>query len=203
MKSRNRLLVDSSADRRAIMAYDELLASSGSVIGKAREALVSSLSGRISEAFRGISGDREALSVSYRPRVEPTVAAIRQALERSLEKDLARGFTAEGPHGDELLLKVGSSRARHYASQGQHRSIALALKIAELRELERRTARTPLVLLDDVSNELDASSNRRLFALLTELGSQVFLTTTRASEIGINVDRTDFWVKEGVISERL
>ena len=130
------------------------------------------------------------------------MAAIRQALERSLEKDLARGFTAEGPHGDDLMLKVGSSRAKHYASQGQHRSIALALKIAELRELERRTERIPVVLLDDVSNELDTSSNRRLFALLTELGSQVFLTTTRATELGIDADRKDFWVQEGVISER-
>jgi DNA replication and repair protein RecF len=135
--------------------------------------------------------------VIYRPRVTPEVGMLRRALEQSRERDLQRGFTAEGPHADDLELRFRESAARHHASQGQQRSIVLALKIAELLELERRVNRVPLLLLDDVSSELDRAANRRLFAFLGSIGGQVFLTTTHPEFILLEADRCDFAIRGG------
>ncbi len=201
LASRNRLLKADVPNRLAIGAYDELLASAGSVLGQARSALVAELGPRVSDFFAEISGeDAPQLSLRYEPRVEPTVPALRRALTAAIDKDLARGFTADGPHGDELMFRLHETKARRYASQGQHRAIVLALKVAELQELEHRTGRTPILLLDDVSSELDSERNRRFFALLARLGGQVFLTTTQPKLILVEAGRMDFQVKAGCVT---
>jgi DNA replication and repair protein RecF len=198
LRSRNRLLKREEADRRSIVAYDELLASAGAVVGQSRARLVEALKPLAESAFERVAGQELPLSVDYRPRVEPTVEALREALARSLTKDLARGFTAEGPHGDDLALTVHRDRrARHHASQGQHRMMVLALKVAELEVLSRRVGRVPILLLDDVSSELDATRNRRLFEFLDRLGGQVFLTTTHRELIRVDRGRTDYRVAAG------
>ncbi|HKP56700.1 MAG TPA: DNA replication/repair protein RecF [Polyangiales bacterium] len=199
LASRNRLLKQETPSRKALAAYDELLASAGAVIGQARTALSEQLAPRVVEAFAEISAGGPAVTLVYEPRVEPTVVALRAALGAAFEKDLARGFTADGPHADELAVRLQETRARRYASQGQHRAIVLALKIAELIELEQRTGNTPLLLLDDVSSELDREKSRRFFALLNRLGGQVFLTTTRPEFIAVEGERRDFQVEAGVV----
>ncbi|HEY8431071.1 MAG TPA: DNA replication/repair protein RecF [Sandaracinaceae bacterium] len=199
LRSRNRLLRSPSPDRRSIAAYDELLASAGAVIGRSRSELAGDLKPRVERAFAEIAGEELPLELAYRPRVAPSADAIRRALAASLEKDLARGFTVEGPHGDDLVLSVRARVARHAASQGQHRMMVLALKIAELDVLTKRTGRVPILLLDDVSSELDATRNRRLFALLDRLGGQVFLTTTQRELIRLEQARVDYRVEAGRI----
>ncbi len=199
LRSRNRLLKQVGADRRSIVAYDELLASAGAVVGASRARLVEALKPRVEAAFAEVAGESIALDVAYRPRVEPTVEAIRRALSAALPKDLARGFTADGPHGDDLALTVGARGARHHASQGQHRMMVLALKVAELEVLARTVGRVPVLLLDDVSSELDPIRNRRLFALFDRLGGQVFLTTTQRELIGVEEARLDYRVEAGAV----
>jgi DNA replication and repair protein RecF len=200
LASRNRLLRAESPNRRAVSAYDELLAASGEVIGQARAALVSELAPRVAEVFDEISGASQTLQLQYEPRIMPEVAQLRAALHAALDKDFARGFTADGPHADDLGFRLAEQKARRYASQGQHRAIVLALKVAELLELERRTEHTPVLLLDDVSSELDREKNRRFFALLSRLGGQVFLTTTHPELILVEVDRRDFRIAGGALS---
>jgi DNA replication and repair protein RecF len=198
LRSRNRLLKVEGVDRRSITAYDELLASAGEVIGRARARLIEDLAPLAEQAFEEVVGSTMPIHVRYRPRVEPSANALRDALARSLDRDRARGFTAEGPHGDDLDLIVRKATpARHHASQGQHRSLVLALKVAELDVLSRRTGRVPLFLLDDVSSELDRTRNRRFFELLARLGGQVFLTTTHPEFILLDRDRVDFEVEDG------
>jgi DNA replication and repair protein RecF len=200
LASRNRLLKAERPQLRAITAYDELLASAGAVIGQSRAALVEALAPRVTHSFAEISGEGPGISVAYESKVAPSVEALRNALAETLEKDLARGFTGVGPHGDELQVRLQEHKARRYASQGQHRAIVLALKVAELLELEKRTGRTPLLLLDDVSSELDSGRNRRFFGLLADLGGQVFLTTTQPALILAEGEREDFRMQAGVIS---
>jgi DNA replication and repair protein RecF len=201
LASRNRLLKQDPPNRRALTAYDELLASAGAVLGQARAALCEDLGPRVAEAFAEISDGGPAVSLSYEPRITPTVAALLAALRTAIDKDIARGFTADGPHADELAVRLRDTRARRYASQGQHRAIVLALKVAELSELERRTGHTPLLLLDDVSSELDREKSRRFFALLARLGGQVFLTTTRPDVIVVEGERRDFRVESGTVHQ--
>jgi len=201
LRSRNRLLRTDGADRRSIVAYDEILASAGTVVSQARARLVEELGPRAEEAFHEVAGVELPLEVAYRPRVEPSVPALRRALERSLDKDLARGFTAEGPHADDLALVVQKTPARRHASQGQHRAMVLALKVAEMHVLARRTEVVPMLLLDDVSSELDRDRSRRFFALLSRLGGQVFLTTTQPELIHVDTsqERLDFRLEGGGI----
>lgn len=200
LRSRNRLLKAERPDRNALRAYDEVLAPAGAIIGQARERLVGQLGELAVTAFQAITGEDDRLRIHYAPRVEPEVNALRSALENSLDKDLARGFTAEGPHADDLAFSLDRTTAKRYASQGQHRALVLALKVAELHELSRRVGKVPILLLDDVSSELDRTRNRRLFSLLSELGGQVFLTTTQPELILIERDRCDFQIAGGALS---
>jgi DNA replication and repair protein RecF len=200
LRSRNRLLKEERSDRRSIRAYDAILAKSGAVIGRARQRLTDDLGPRVVRAFSEVFAGDAPLSVRYLPRVEPTEDAIAGALARSFDKDRARGFTADGPHGDDLELQLQGVGARFHGSQGQHRTIVLALKTAELDLLAERTSRVPILLLDDVSSELDRSRNRRFFEVLSQAGGQVFLTTTHPEFILLEGGRVDFHVEGGRVT---
>jgi len=200
LRSRNRLLKKDGVDVRSIRAYDGILASAGAVVGQTRARVVDDLAPLSEKALREVVGEDFPIRIAYAPRVEPTIDAMQSALDRSFRKDQARGFTAEGPHADDLSLHLeGRAPARHHASQGQHRAIVLALKVAELEVLQRRTGRVPILLLDDVSSELDRTRNRRFFEMLSRLGGQVFLTTTHPEFILLEKDRTDFRVESGTV----
>lgn len=199
LRSRNRLLKAREVVPRAVRAYDAILASAGAVVGQARARLVLALAPCVESAFARVAGEEIPLEVAYRPRVEPTVAAISAALNASFEKDVARGFTAEGPHADDVALRVEGRGVRHHASQGQHRMMVLALKLAELEVLVRSVGAIPILLLDDVSSELDRTRSRRFFDVLRGIGAQVFLTTTQPELIAIEGDRRDYRVVQGAI----
>jgi DNA replication and repair protein RecF len=200
LRSRNRLLKDERIDRRSVRAYDAILSKAGGVIGQARQRLIDDLGPRTLRAFSDVFAGDIPLVVRYLPRVEPSEGAIAQALERSFDKDRARGFTADGPHADDLELRLHRVGARHHGSQGQHRTIVLALKTAELDLLTERTGKVPILLLDDVSSELDRNRNRRFFQMLSHAGGQVFLTTTHPEFILLENDRADFHVEAGRVT---
>lgn len=200
LRSRNRLLKDERADRRSVRAYDAILSKAGAVVGQARARLIDDFAPRVVRAFSEVFAGDTPLGVRYLPRVEPSEEMIAAALERAYEKDRARGFTADGPHGDDLELQLHDVGARHHGSQGQHRTIVLALKTAELDLLTERTGRVPILLLDDVSSELDRGRNRRFFGVLSQAGGQVFLTTTHPEFILLDQDRVDFQVDGGRVT---
>ena len=96
--------------------------------------------------------------------------------------DLERGFTAHGPHRDELELLLDGVRLRAYGSQGQQRTALLALLFAERLLLAERRSRSPLMLLDDVMSELDGE-RRELLAELLRSGGQAVITTTEPEHV--------------------
>jgi DNA replication and repair protein RecF len=200
LRSRNRLLRTERPNRAAITAYDSLLAQAGAVIATARARIVSEVAASVEQAFSGMSHESEKLTLVYEPRVSPSVTALEQALAQSLDKDLARGFTAEGPHADELGFYLDGTAAKRYASQGQQRSMVLALKLVELTTLGDKLGRLPVLLLDDVSSELDRGRNARFFAKAAELGGQLFVTTTQPELIPLQAERRDYRVKAGQVS---
>lgn len=199
LRSRNRLLKLDKPERRSVAAYEPILAELGARLGSARARLVTELGPLVEQHFAEITDAALPLEVSYAARHEPDEAALLRALEESYERDVMRGFTGVGPHGDDLRVGVKRTLAKHFASQGQHRAIVLALKVAELSVLSARTGRMPLLLLDDVSSELDRKRNRRFFELLARMGSQVFLTTTHREFILLEEERADFRVEAGAI----
>lgn len=202
LRSRNRLLKADRPDRNAIRAFDALLADAGAVIGQSRTQLVTEMAASVAEMFETISQQALGLRLAYEPRVEPTVAELSRALTDNLPKDLARGFTTAGPHSDDLGFHFRQARAKRFASQGQHRAIVLALKVVELQELARRVGSLPILLLDDVSSELDRTRNRLFFQALSALGGQVFLTTTHPEFILLgDAERQDHAISDGQIIE--
>ena len=197
LRSRNRLIRLKQLQPASLRAFDEIMATSGVVLIAARASLVSELAPRAAEAFEEVIGEDFPLELHYKPRVEGEIEQIRRSLAQSLEKDLALGFTAEGPHMDELLILTKRTQAKHFASQGQQRAAVLALKMAELDLLSRHLGRVPTLLLDDVSSELDRQRNRRFFGRLGRMGGQVFLTTTRPELIELDHPRSDLHLEAG------
>jgi DNA replication and repair protein RecF len=165
----------------------------------------------VAAAFAEISGPQAPSAVlSYRPAAGMTLAGDEAALAARLEELLAhrlprdreKGYTSAGPHMDDLVLALDGRGAKLYASQGQQRALVLALKIAEIENLRAVLGRPPLLLLDDVSSELDPGKNRYLLAYLGSLPAQAFLTTTyrRLIEPAAGPDTAFFRVESGSVS---
>lgn len=131
----------------------------------------------------------ETADLLYSPSVpilEPEALAqdaFRECLRKELAEDIARGTTSTGPHRDDLLLMVNGVDARRFASQGQQRTLTLALKLAELEWIRRASDEVPLLLLDDVTSELDETRARLLFSALESSPPQVFVTTTHCDAV--------------------
>jgi DNA replication and repair protein RecF len=151
-----------------------------------RAELVAELAPRVAAAFAEISGPgAPRAQLAYRPasgmRIEPEEAMagrLSEILALRLERDRAKGYTSAGPHMDDLTLALDEHGARPFASQGQQRALVLALKIGEIENLRASLGRPPLLLLDDVSSELDPAKNRYLLDYLARLPGQAILTAT-------------------------
>ena len=166
----------------ALDAWDAELARYGIQLMEDRREAVSGLRGSFGELAErlGLPGPAE---LRYRPRSDATDAArLAAELAERREADLERGFTAHGPHRDELSLLLDGSSLRAYGSQGQQRAALLALLFAERRLLAERRDRPPLMLLDDVMSELDRERRELLAGLLRE-GGQAVVTATEADHV--------------------
>jgi DNA replication and repair protein RecF len=175
-----------------------------------RRALVEELSPRLARAFAEISGPGAPAAVlAYRPAAGMSIAGdeaevgerLADVLAARLPRDREKGFTSAGPHADDLTLSLDGRGARLYGSQGQQRALVLALKIAEIENLRAALGRPPLLLLDDVSSELDPAKNRFLLGYLAALPAQVFLTSTdrRLLERAAGPESAFFRVEKGVV----
>lgn len=199
LKSRNRLLKE-KARLELVRAFDRPLADAAVRLVEARAALVAELGPRVQEAFGAISGGGLALEVRYHPRtMAGTADDMVAALDRALPRDMARGQTSPGPQGDDVELFFDGHAARVFGSQGQQRALVLAVKSAEVDVVQARSGRVPLLLLDDVSSELDATRSEYLFERLRRGGGQVILTTTRASLLPVGPESVTHRVRAGVI----
>ncbi|WP_408888427.1 DNA replication/repair protein RecF [Myxococcus faecalis] len=192
LKNRNRLLREGGAvDPAYLDAYDETLAKAGARIYSRRRALMAELAPRAQATFASIGRTVDPAVYGYHPAhlacdfaaADEAVLAssLRESLTARMRRDLDRGFTSVGPHSDDVSVTLGGRSARAYASQGQQRALVLGWKIAEIENLESCTGFLPLLMLDDVSSELDPERNAYLMDYLARSGAQVFLSTTDGS----------------------
>jgi DNA replication and repair protein RecF len=173
-----------------------------------RRQLVAALAPRVEVLFRATHGDLAA-RVRYRsdPAVDeadglgPVAAALLAGLVARRDLDRRRGFTGFGPHSDDLELELAGHPAGDHGSQGQLRSLVLALKLAELAHLEERLGEAPLLLLDDVASELDEVRRVRLFEAIAGLSGQTLLTVTDPHLLPALPERGDFEVRAGKLAE--
>lgn len=184
LSQRNRSLKTDAPDS-VLESFDPLLSEAGSFVWAVREEVVASLSARVPEVLWAIApGERIALSLErggHAPSASP--GDFLQELIRRRGEERQRGMTLTGPHRDDLSITGNDRAADAYASQGQQRSMALALKLASRDILEEVSGRTPVVLLDDVFSELDARRRKALLTLMSRTVQQTVVTDTDRSEL--------------------
>ena len=140
------------------------------------------------------------LDIDYAAGAPRERDAYLRGLALGRASDLRRGGAGIGPHRDDLALRLGGRPVRGVASQGQHRAVVLSLKAAEIQVIGSARGARPILLLDDVSSELDRARTEALFVFLQEQRGQVFLTTTRPELIAIrDSERRDFRVENGQV----
>ncbi len=159
--------------------YSLRLAHLAALITKKRKEYVGLLSPTVTEMMKEISGGRESLLIEYLSEIkseddEGMKKEYEDLLLKNVEREASLGYTLYGPHHDDLSLFLSGHAAREYASQGQQRSITLALKISEGEVCKRITGENPIFLFDDVMSELDEA--RRRF-LLSSLGERQIIIT--------------------------
>ena len=174
LKSRNALLRHPRRSLAALRSYAELLCRHGSCLMELRGRLLELLLPHIRENHRRIADRAEMVDLRYCPS---SLLPLGEALEQSLEADERAGFTTVGPHRDDFLLAIGGVRAADFASEGQQRTLATALQLAQASFLQVETGRAPVLLIDDIFGELDPARRCALLAMLPE-DAQVFITTT-------------------------
>ncbi len=166
-----------------IFPWDVRLSELAGQIVRARTGLVDELNKDIGKLYRRLSGSRAKISLEYQARWPATnyETKLLKELENSRELDLARGFTAAGPHREDLLVLFNGHPATEVASRGEIRTAVLALKIIELKMIENLRQQKPLLLLDDVFSELDGKRRHALTDYLAPY--QTFITTTDADAV--------------------
>lgn len=188
-----------------LSVFDEQFVACAARIVEQRQIFIEQIEAIAASALTTISEGREALKLRYhapsglnpRDGVERLSGQLLERLRRSLDDDLAKGSTQHGPHRDDLEMSLNDILIRPYASQGQQRSVVLALKLAELKIIEAESGTAPVLLLDDVMSELD--ERRRANLQLALLDHQVLLTGTDADALGATAGAALFRVHDAAV----
>lgn len=175
LRARNFLFKRDNRPRwEQIAAYTKLLVEHGTVIAEARADLIAALCPSASHAQSGISGRDESLGLNYLRSGGEDLAT---AYEQNADQDSRRRQTHIGPHRDDLILEIKGLPAGQFASEGQQRTIALALKLAQAEVLREVKGADPVLLIDDIFGELDQARRNALLTYLPK-SSQKLITTT-------------------------
>ena len=218
LEQRNDLL--KSSDRQTIYDtlpfWDEQLAVYAETIIKERLLFIEKLVPLAKKAHAYITGGSEEISISLEAQyldeedeflqkhtnhLEKDVKnCLLLALSKRIEKDIALGYTSVGPHRDDIKIKINNEDVRLYGSQGQQRTSALSLKLAELEVFKDRFNEYPVLILDDAFSELDKSRRSRLLKYVD--GVQTIITCTDVTEDMLNGNNIKvFNIKNGKIEE--
>ena len=181
LNQRNKLLKDIYYRpdlMETLSVWDEQLLETGKRIIKRRKTFIEELNEIIGQIHSNISGGKEQLILKYEPNIDDIFFA--DELLKAKQKDLKLCQTTVGPHRDDMLFSVNDIDIRKFGSQGQQRTSALSLKLAEIEIVKKSIHNTPVLLLDDVLSELD--SNRQNYLLNSISDIQTIITCTGLEE---------------------
>jgi DNA replication and repair protein RecF len=183
---------------------EHLMAVHGAALGAARSEAAQRLVEALAPLFARMAAPGLELRVRFAPGGSLDPAELETELAARRERDLRRRSATYGPHRDDLDVQLSGRSVRRHASQGQQRILTLALKSAELECVRRARGAEPVLLLDDVSSELDPGRTGAVYEFLHDTPGQVFVTTTRPElfvtrDLGA-AERADFRLVGGVLS---
>jgi DNA replication and repair protein RecF len=200
LRSRNALLKQRQPDEAAIESFTRELVLRGEEITRLRRELAPRLSPLARLAYRRISHDAEELRLEYQPSIQKDFTV---ELAQARTRERAYRATLIGPHRDDLVLQLNDRSAAQFGSEGQKRTLAIALKMAQAEYLTGLHGSAPILLIDDVMGELDARRRSGFLPLLDrayQSRGQVFMTCTEESwprDLGREVQRWE--VKQGAL----
>lgn len=164
--------------RDTIEVWDKQLVEYGGFVIESRQNFVNDLNKLVNEIHKKISNGKENLTLKYEPSVKKE--DFEELLKRNIDKDIYQKTSCTGPHRDELSFFVGDENLKLFGSQGQQRTAALSLKLAEIELVKEKIGENPILLLDDVLSELDR--NRQQALLNSINGIQTIITCTGLEE---------------------
>jgi DNA replication and repair protein RecF len=206
LKNRNILLRNGGDDE--LHVWSDKLAETGARLITSRIAYIGNIKGLLRDFYKAIAGNGAEADISYIPHhlderslLLDGKSALSAALARSSMEERRVGSTVVGPHRDDVEFLLGGRVLKHHASQGEQRSFVLALKMAEIEYIQRIHGGPPVLLLDDMTSELDKDRNRNLMDFLVKRDMQVFITTTSIENILLdeNENKRTFVVEGGRI----
>lgn len=209
LRGRNALLRSGRASGSTawLDTVDEQLSRAGARLVMRRRVFVGAMAPRAQEFFRALHADVPVglvydtdETVAGANREDDVAAALLAGLGARRTTDLRRRHTTFGPQTDDLGIHLGGRLAREHASQGQLRSLTLALKLAELVLVGQARGETGVLLLDDVPSELDLERRRFLFETLTALGCQCVLSVADRGVVPTVPGRVDIQVAAGRVT---
>jgi len=174
LKAKNLLLKEGRPRDAEILSYEEIMVEHGTVMMETRARLIEELGPLAAEAQRTVSGRDEPLTLRYLPASGPD---LRESMLQAKERETRMRQAVVGPHRDDLDLRLHGMPASDFASEGQQRTLALALKLAQGKLLEQRRGKPPVYLMDDIFGELDPGRRNALMGHLPPL-AQKWITTT-------------------------
>lgn len=205
LKQRNALLrrEGPATDPLSLEVWDERLVAAAVALWDERSRLADRLDPTLRESYEAVAGSGEPLEVCLFPAwgdpgtatfaAEAASTRLLAALLARRRRELEQRTTTVGPHRDDVVLRLGRRDARNQASQGEQRSVAVALRVAAYRLLRDRHGYPPILLLDDVFSELDLVRTAAVIDMLPR--GQVLVTTTRDDEVPVSGRRWD--VRDG------
>ena len=199
---RNKLLKECSFNSQyedMLDIWDMQLIKYGKKLIESRERFVGELGVIVAEIHRNLTGGREELVIRYENNV--SADEFERKLQTSRKRDLKMKMSMTGPHRDDLLFEVKGVDIRRFGSQGQQRTAALSLKLAEIELVKRAIKDTPVLLLDDVLSELDSSRQQYLLDSIHDI--QTLITCTGIDDFIENKFQLNkvFHVADGVVCE--
>jgi len=200
LRSRNALLKQPAPDLAALDGFSRELVKAGDEIIRLRQELAPKLAPLARLAHRRISSDAEELRLEYQPSVKQDFAV---ELAQSHPREMANRSTLIGPHRDDLRFLLNDRSAAQFGSEGQKRTLAIALKLAQAEYLTGLHGSPPVLLIDDIMGELDARRRSGFLPLLDraeQSHGQVFMTATEESWSHEPGRELHHWrVKEGTL----
>lgn len=180
--------------------WDYKLAEIGSRLVSRRIKIIRALKKELNQVYNSTSGVSSNINIRYKANYDLSsdiYESIKSYLKSNFGKDKQRGFTSVGPHRDNITFTIDDNDASSFASQGESKNLVLALKASEISLFENFKGKKPILLLDDITSELDKNRKGFLFDLLKDYAGQVFVTSTAVDEIPYKGDKKVFKVTSG------
>lgn len=208
LMQRNTLLKSDIEPEEELMAvWEEMMATAGTVVYQKRKAFIDEFIPVFQSYYAYISQDREEVSLAYESHAAQ--GDLLQLIQESRQRDRIMGYSLKGVHKDDLVMQLGEFPIKREGSQGQNKTYLIALKLAQFEFLKRTGSQTtPLVLLDDIFDKLDASRVEQIVKLVAgDNFGQIFITDTNRDHLDKILKKIDgdyklFEVDDGIVTER-